>query len=473
MDSDGALLTSEPEKELVVEPGAELYVNLSGVKKGNYYITRGFNTAANEASDGTWIGGWDKEYLIAIPKESVARWKLFLHHDTDDVWLEAKLAEIPDVEAIEVATEILDTEGEKDYGPGGKFVIEVLNNEGRPVKENAQIYNSFVNLAFAGGQLSTAYSSLNNAAQVLEGRTSMIAENFNRNGYVANKHRQGDLWFETIGKHERVSHYETRKMSGVGYTSTYYGFIGGVDHLFADKNLLTGVAVSYQKGNAKSRGPITNTKNEFETFGAELYGYWSPGPFLNVAGDIGYYRNNADVTQHLGGAGGFAKASADTSTNMITAAIRAESTIKTRLVNIVPHAGVRYILTNTDRYYSKLDGQKAFKNDPHTTSTIQFPLGVGFRADLITKGGWKLRPQLNTSVVLQAGHRKQKILFSTMDEAVNSRIYGQFTGAYAFLASLGLQAEKNNATFGLRYSISAAQGGRVDQALKLEAIWRF
>ena len=131
-----------------------------------------------------------------------------------------------------------------------------------------------------------------------------------------------------------------------------------------------------------------------------------------------------------------AKASADTSTNMITAAIRAESTIKTRLVNIVPHAGVRYILTNTDRYYSKLDGQKAFKNDPHTTSTIQFPLGVGFRADLITKGGWKLRPQLNTSVVLQAGHRKQKILFSTMDEAVNSRIYGQFTGAYAFLASL-------------------------------------
>lgn len=470
---NGALLTSEPEKELVVEPGAELYVNLSGVKKGNYYITRGFNTAANEASDGTWIGGWDKEYLIAIPKESVARWKLFLHHDTDDVWLEAKLAEIPDVEAIEVATEILDTEGEKDYGPGGKFVIEVLNNEGRPVKENAQIYNSFVNLAFAGGQLSTAYSSLNNAAQVLEGRTSMIAENFNRNGYVANKHRQGDLWFETIGKHERVSHYETRKMSGVGYTSTYYGFIGGVDHLFADKNLLTGVAVSYQKGNAKSRGPITNTKNEFETFGAELYGYWSPGPFLNVAGDIGYYRNNADVTQHLGGAGGFAKASADTSTNMITAAIRAESTIKTRLVNIVPHAGVRYILTNTDRYYSKLDGQKAFKNDPHTTSTIQFPLGVGFRADLITKGGWKLRPQLNTSVVLQAGHRKQKILFSTMDEAVNSRIYGQFTGAYAFLASLGLQAEKNNATFGLRYSISAAQGGRVDQALKLEAIWRF
>lgn len=470
---NGALLTSEPEKELIVEPGAELYVNLSGVKKGNYYITRGFNTAANEASDGTWIGGWDKEYLIAIPKESVARWKLFLHHDTDDVWLEAKLAEIPDVEAIEVATEILDTEGEKDYGPGGKFVIEVLNNEGRPVKENAQIYNSFVNLAFAGGQLSTAYSSLNNAAQVLEGRTSMIAENFNRNGYVANKHRQGDLWFETIGKHERVSHYETRKMSGVGYTSTYYGFIGGVDHLFADKNLLTGVAVSYQKGNAKSRGPITNTKNEFETFGAELYGYWSPGPFLNVAGDIGYYRNNADVTQHLGGAGGFAKASADTSTNMITAAIRAESTIKTRLVNIVPHAGVRYILTNTDRYYSKLDGQKAFKNDPHTTSTIQFPLGVGFRADLITKGGWKLRPQLNTSVVLQAGHRKQKILFSTMDEAVNSRIYGQFTGAYAFLASLGLQAEKNNATFGLRYSISAAQGGRVDQALKLEAIWRF
>ena len=179
------------------------------------------------------------------------------------------------------------------------------------------------------------------------------------------------------------------------------------------------------------------------------------------------------MTQHLGGAGGFAKASADTSTNMITAAIRAESTIKTRLVNIVPHAGVRYILTNTDRYYSKLDGQKAFKNDPHTTSTIQFPLGVGFRADLITKGGWKLRPQLNTSVVLQAGHRKQKILFSTMDEAVNSRIYGQFTGAYAFLASLGLQAEKNNATFGLRYSISAAQGGRVDQALRLEAIWRF
>lgn len=50
---NGALLTSEPEKELVVEPGAELYVNLSGVKKGNYYITRGFNTAANEASTGT------------------------------------------------------------------------------------------------------------------------------------------------------------------------------------------------------------------------------------------------------------------------------------------------------------------------------------------------------------------------------------------------------------------------------------
>lgn len=470
---NGALLTSEPGKEIVVEPGAELYVNLSGVKKGNYYISRGFNTAANEASDGTWTGGWDKEYLIAIPKESVARWKLFLHHDPEDVWLEAKLAEIPDVEAIEVATELLDTEGEKDYGPGGKFVIDVLNNEERPVKENAQIYNSFVNLAFAGGQLSTAYSSLNNAAQVLEGRTSMIAENFNRNGYVANKHRNGDLWFETIGKHEKVSRYETRKMSGVGYTSNYYGFIGGIDHLFPDQNLLTGVAISYQKGNAKSRGLITHTKNQFETFGAELYGYWSPGPFLNIAGDVGYYRNNADVTQHLGGAGGFHKATADTSTNMITAAVRAESTIKTRLLNIIPHAGVRYILTNTDRYYSKLDGQKAFKNDPHTTSTVQFPIGVGFRSDLITKGGWKVRPQLNTSVVLQAGHKKQKILFSTADDAISSRIYGQFTGAYAFLASLGLQAEKNNATFGLRYSVSAGQGGRIDQAVKLEAIWRF
>lgn len=315
-----------PLYSIIVEPGAELYVKLSGVKKGNYYTTRGFDTSANEASDGSWTGGWDNEYLIAIPKESVVRWKLFLHHEPDDVWIEEKLSEVPDVEAIEVATEILDKDGLKDYGPGGDFVINVLNNEDRPVKENAQIYNSFANLAFAGGQLSTAYPSLNNVAEVLEGRTSMIAENFNRNGLVANKHRHGDIWVETIGKLERVHNYETRKMRGVDYNSRYYGFIGG----------------------------------------------------------------NA----------GFNKGSANTATNMLTAAVRAESTIKTPVVNIIPHAGVRYVLTKTESYYSKLDGQKAFKNKPHSTSTVQFPIGVGFRSDIVTRSGWKLRPQVNIPLCL-------------------------------------------------------------------------
>ena len=90
-----------------------------------------------------------------------------------------------------------------------------------------------------------------------------------------------------------------------------------------------------------------------------------------------------------------------------------------------------------------------------------------------TRSGWKIRPTADASLILQGGDTDQKINFSALDYSVSSTIYGRFTGTSAFLGSLGIQAEKRDITFGLRYGIMAGSHGRVEQSVKLEGIIRF
>lgn len=454
---------------LVVEPGAEIQVNVTGIQKGRYLITKNLSNAKN-MTNGSWSGGW-KENLILIPREMVASWQMTFGSDGTNTWIDTVQDKRPDVAAPDVASDLLD---EVPPGPAGQIAQNLLNGENGIDPETAKRgWNSLVNLGFAGGQMAAAYTTLTGAADAVQNRGSMIAEGFNKDGRIAHKTRTGDAWIQLLGTRERVKRYNASHIPQAGYELNSSGFIGGLARNFEGTNALAGIALSYQIGKVKSKENLSKTDNRFYTFGAELYGNWSPNPLLNVVGDLGYYYNQGKVGQTMILGSSFSRAQARIQTNMMTIGARLESTIKVGRASVIPHVGVRYVLGKTRKYTTKLDGKAAFTSSPKATDTWQFPLGISVRGDITTRSGWKIRPTADVSVILQAGDKSQSLIFGSPEISAKNMLHGRFTGNSIYIGRLGLQMEKGNVTYGIRYGYSRGGFGKSDHEIKVEAIWRF
>ena len=261
--------------------------------------------------------------------------------------------------------------------------------------------------------------------------------------------------------------------SGTAVRGNYGGITLGADAKVGEilgGKVRVGAAVNGGGGKSETRGTATSTDNEYNFGGVNLYAGWNLDNF-NVMASVGYAMANHDVKMNLPAAMGMGQAKADVDTNAFIADLRAEYQINTDVVDILPHAGVRYTALNTESHDLKVNGSTLNSVASDTQHIVQFPIGVTVSKD-IDISGWNVKPQADVSVIPAAGEKKNttKVSYAGIGalDSVNTRIMDSTSWA----GMVGVQAEKGNFALGLNYGVQASSH-ETDQSVSVGISWKF
>jgi outer membrane autotransporter protein len=166
-----------------------------------------------------------------------------------------------------------------------------------------------------------------------------------------------------------------------------------------------GAAFNLGGGYAKSSGDFNTSDNRFTFWGVNLYGGWAMDNF-GVSIDGGYTGTYNELRQDVPAAMNMAQLKGDVNGDAWHAGLRAEYRFETQMLDIIPHAGVRWSSVHMNSYKVKSGGGTVFKVDESYQSIWTFPLGVSFAKSFSNASGWSFRPQLDAGVIPAAGDVK-------------------------------------------------------------------
>lgn len=287
--------------------------------------------------------------------------------------------------------------------------------------------------AVTGNTVSIARDMADNVMQ----RLSFTDDYVQDKGWVNN---DGGIWAKYI--HRK---YETdsmgSSMGGIHSSTDYDGAIVGVD--FAKHgNFQSGVAFHY--GSGDGNGLIS--RNDYDAWGFTLYGSLKDEEAgTNLMADIGYVTSDNDIDGTVAGK----SLSADRDVDAWTIGLRGEKEYVFGQNQLVPYVGLRYMSVNPARYTAYYNGKAAFDYDADNQNLWLLPIGVSFRNETVTDGGWRITPKLDLSYIWAFGD-------TDTDMTVNAGTYS--TALYydvmddnSWLASLGVEATKDVWSFGVGY----------------------
>lgn len=230
-----------------------------------------------------------------------------------------------------------------------------------------------------------------------------------------------------------------------------------------------GASFNVGGGQSKSKGTTISAKNNFDFGGVNVYGAWTKGAF-NVIGSLGYGYGNHELTLGLP-MSGFASADSDVDTKALTADLRAEYLVKTDVVDILPHVGVRYTALKTDSHDLKVDGSVLNSVKADTQYIVQFPIGVTVSKDF-SWSDWTIKPMADLSVIPASGdkHASTVVNFSGLNAWDN--VYTRVMDRTSWAGTLGLQARKGHFTLGMNYGVQHASN-ETDQNVQVMLNWMF
>ncbi len=449
-----------------VESGAALFMSGNFDKDATYYILRGYNVSIE---DDAWGLNTDSEDTVSGKDDAGLKWTFHTVTEDDTVYVQAveheDISNLYNIAVPNIANDELDY---YSTSTTGGFLQAVLYSDSLSTAEKEQIINSAANLAFAGGVMTTALTDATAAFDSVVNHLTMDGDTFGKDGNLWPWDKGGNLWVDVLGSWQHGKHLDATKISGYKYRTQSYGIVLGYDHKLEDRPVVLGGAFSFSDGILKSKGGVNKTKNEYQTYGLSFFGNYSPSPYYNIIGSLHWFHNSADVKQPSS----VGKVAAQLQTNMLAVGLRGETTIKAGQVNIVPHAEARYIYGKTSKYTTKFDGNNVWNTKSDGTHTVQFPVGVAFRGDIKTESGWNVRPRADLSVIPQVGSTKQKSVVRS-SSGVTDAIDGQFLGKFGGSVKVGFQADKGNATVGLRYGFLGGTKGRADHSVMLQGRYRF
>ena len=330
------------------------------------------------------------------------------------------------------------------------------------VKKATRLWNSVVEMSAASA--STAYSigQVSDTMGMIEDRAA---------GMDLLAQKKDHLWVKPMGKYSKADKLEGEGSMTGGYEATTYGLMLGADA--SDENLTLGGALSYAKGDLKSRGDWTATDTDVELYGINAYGAVRQGKAAFI-GHVGYAQSKGEAKQNFSDVRGNGySVKSDIKNKMITAGLRGEIRFDvTDSVVVTPHLGIRYVKTKTDGYDITMNGKQAFKAGKADGDLWQMPLGVSVKADL-WEGAWKLAPYADISVVRQFGDTDMTTSVSATSYAASDSYRFDVAGKTMGELKLGLSAEKKNHTFGLSYTGSVGTQGSQTHSVTASYSYRF
>lgn len=324
-------------------------------------------------------------------------------------------------------------DGWKNISVGGKEYFDDWQNH----KDSNAAFRRGMMIGEDAAVTSNTVSIARDMADNVMQRLSFTDDYVQDKGWVNN---DGGIWAKYI--HRK---YETdsmgSSMGGIHSSTDYDGAIVGVDFK-KDGKFQSGIAFHYGSGDGD--GVISH--NDYDAWGFTLYGSLKDEEAgTNLMADIGYVTSDNDIDGTVAGK----SLSADRDVDAWTIGLRGEKEYVFGQNQLVPYVGLRYMSVNPARYTAYYNGKAAFDYDADNQNLWLLPIGVSFRNETVTDGGWRITPKLDLSYIWAFGD-------TDTDMTVNAGTYS--TALYydvmddnSWLASLGVEATKDVWSFGVGY----------------------
>ncbi len=308
---------------------------------------------------------------------------------------------------------------------------------GNAMGEAIVAYN---NGAGTGMQEGSVAMNLNN------GETSLNAGDGMKNGF--------GVWLTPLYNWNNVSGMGSSGFES-GYSSGLGGIALGMDYTVYDA-LRVGLAFNVGAGYSESTGDFNSTNNNFDFWGLSLYAAYQKNNF-GITFDIGYSGISSEMDQDLPMGTGLGQAEAETYSSLWTVGLNAEYTFKTSMLDITPHAGIRYMGVTTHGHTVTSANASLFEVEDDFQGIWYFPVGVTLSKDFELESGWSISPKLDVGFVAAAGDLEANTEASMRGVSNTMDLTMQNVDGFAFKGGLGVDIANENMSFGLNYNIQASE----------------
>ena len=312
-------------------------------------------------------------------------------------------------------------------------------------KAASQALEEGSNSAVLGGAYNAALDAGEQFNKALDRRMT-VANGLNRaEGFT--------LWADVIG----TSNQAKKLYGNSGYDLDLYGGVLGGDYTFAQYDATLGAALTVGTGSGGSKGTATSIDNDVDFVGFSVYGN-KRCPIVNSKFDLGYMQTKSDISA----ANSMGNWSSDVQAKAFTFGFGVELPTTVGIVNVTPHAGIRY--TRLD-----VEGRDGlFGTDDDKLNVFQAPLGVTFSGAFETSG-WNLAPTFDLSVVPAFGDKDATTKYNGLTTEVITRV----VDSSPVQATLGLSAQKDAFTFGINYTLGAGSDERQNHSFNANVRYTF
>lgn len=409
---------------LEVDFGAKLYIADAQAGK-TYTITSGFTNDGSTVKEGGWSG--TNLLLNKLVKGSGSYSSGSFTVSTQKV----KASEALPGVALPNILDAMTSDSSSEYA-GVKYLSNAISDINTDAQAIASV-NAFAQGAENSGTSHSSVLAAFDTGSIVQGHLSLANKgNEPAGGFgkaAADRENNGGIWAQYIHNKDK---------SDAGYEGQYNGFVLGGD--FADKGKYSsGVAFSYGSGDSTGSA----SKNEYDFWGLSYYG-GIRNDDTNLIFDVGYSKNSSEIKGVV---------NADPDTRIITLGVKGEKMYTNgHGTKFVPYAGLRYMNVDTDSYTGTIAGKTAANYSPDKANLWLLPVGVSITNETVTESGWKVRPTADIAYVWTMGDNDNAMGITVPGINAQDRLGYELMDSGFFVGRLGLEAEKDDWTYGVSYS---------------------
>lgn len=323
-----------------------------------------------------------------------------------------------------------------------KYVNDVLTDTSGNLAAAAARFDAAMNPAGALTAFTTAYDRASDLRRIV--REESVKGEGNR------------LWAQVTGGKTKLDGISSGAQSIKTDTNVYGLAIGGEAQF---TNFMLGAALT--AGTGKTENDAVDGTDDFEYYGVSLYGKTSVAGF-DLLGDVSATWLKSDFTIV-----GAADVDTDTTTAVYSFGVQGEKKFEMSWADFTPFIGVDVYHVRSDGF----DNGHGAKIDDSDATAVEIPIGARLSKSLETTGGFHMEPSFMLAVVPTIADTEidSKVRFAGAESTYNFT----FADDVKIRSNIGLDAVKDNFTFGLRAGYEWGDEERSAMNLQLRAKYAF